>query len=258
MNVENAQSKYRAPALDKGLDILELLAEQPSGMTRGEIVKALDRGPSEIYRMLERLVVRGYVGRSFEGDRYALTMKLFQLGATFPPLRRLVMRAQPYLDVYAQETAQSVHLVSPDLGQAFVVAQATGISPWEFKLRLGAELDLFTTGSGHTLLAFMSDALLEHTLQMRAQNSTPIADDLQNELARIRNLGHRLGPSQQLVGVTDISVPVFMHGQEIVGVLTCPFLPHVANGQRDEDAQKTFCLERLLDMSAKITSSEAP
>ncbi len=29
--------RYRAPALDKGLDILELLAEQKEGLTRAEI-----------------------------------------------------------------------------------------------------------------------------------------------------------------------------------------------------------------------------
>ena len=37
--------KYRAPALDKGLDILELLSDEPKGLTRAEIVKEMDRLP---------------------------------------------------------------------------------------------------------------------------------------------------------------------------------------------------------------------
>ena len=53
--------RYRAPALDKGLDILELLAQQPQGLTRAEIVKEMDRSASEIYRMLERLVARAFL-----------------------------------------------------------------------------------------------------------------------------------------------------------------------------------------------------
>ena len=52
------EDRYRAPALDKGLDILELLASQAHGLTRAEIVKEMDRSASEIYRMLERLVAR--------------------------------------------------------------------------------------------------------------------------------------------------------------------------------------------------------
>ena len=66
MDVEdnNDADRYRAPALDKGLDILELLAEQKDGLTRAEITKLLGRNASEMYRMLERLVARQYVVRS--------------------------------------------------------------------------------------------------------------------------------------------------------------------------------------------------
>ena len=77
--------RYRAPALDKGLDILELLAQQPQGLTRAEIVKEMDRSANEIYRMLERLVARQYVMRSASGDRYALSLKLFALANMHPP-----------------------------------------------------------------------------------------------------------------------------------------------------------------------------
>ena len=35
--------KYRAPALDKGLDILELLATAETGMSQAEIAKAESR-----------------------------------------------------------------------------------------------------------------------------------------------------------------------------------------------------------------------
>src|SRR5512144_2741035 len=102
--------RYRAPALDKGLDILELLSEQPHGLTRGEIVKAMGRSPSEIYRMLERLVARHYVSRSPEGDRYALSLKLFVLAHQHPPLNRLVARALPPMDHFAKAAQQSCHL----------------------------------------------------------------------------------------------------------------------------------------------------
>ena len=60
---ETGTDRYRAPALDKGLDILEILASQPRGLTRAEIVKEMGLGPSQIYRMLERLVARGLLLR---------------------------------------------------------------------------------------------------------------------------------------------------------------------------------------------------
>ena len=83
--------KYRAPALDKGLDILELLAETDEGLSQAEIAKALDRTPNEIYRMLDRLVRRDYVRRT-TGDRYEITLKLFELAHRHSPTRRLVQQ----------------------------------------------------------------------------------------------------------------------------------------------------------------------
>ena len=120
---QEQQDRYRAPALDKGLDILELLADQPEGLTRGEIVKALDRGPSEIYRMLERLVARQYVLRSLAGDRYSLSLKMFDLAHRYPPNHRLVTQALPVMDRYVKEAEQSCHLGVYDRGNVQIVAQ---------------------------------------------------------------------------------------------------------------------------------------
>ncbi|MEK1861854.1 MAG: helix-turn-helix domain-containing protein, partial [Rhizobium leguminosarum] len=88
--------RYRAPALDKGLDILELLAGVDSGLTQAEIAKRLDRSPNEFYRMLDRLVRRGYVTR-LDGDRYSLTLKLFGLAQLHAPVRRLASYATPLM-----------------------------------------------------------------------------------------------------------------------------------------------------------------
>ncbi len=246
MAAKDIDEKYRAPALDKGLDILELLAEQPKGMTRAEIVKSLGRSSSEIYRMLERLVIRGYVNRSLEGDRFALSIKLFELGSTFPPVRRLVDRAQPLMDAFARSSLQSIHLTVPDRGKIFVVAQATSHAAWEFRLRLGAELDLLSTGSGQTLLAFSSPEERAHLLSLADDQA--VSDAIANDLIEIFDAGHRMRPSQQLIGVTDISVPVFTGGDNPVGVLTCPFLPRVdqPNQQIEE------CLAMVLETARKI------
>lgn len=249
MAANDTDDKYRAPALDKGLDILELLAEQPKGMTRSEIVKSLGRSSSEIYRMLERLVIRGYVNRSPEGDRFALSIKLFQLGATFPPVRRIVDRAQPLMDDFARKSLQSIHLAVPDRGKIIIVAQATSQAAWEFRLRLGAELNLLTTGSGQTLLAFSSPKERAKLLSFGAQtgSSGTITDDL-NEILKA---GHRIRPSQQLMGVTDISVPIFAGAGGAVGVLTCPFLPRV--DQRNQQVEE--CLAMILETAQNINAA---
>jgi DNA-binding IclR family transcriptional regulator len=224
----SSDDRYRAPALDKGLDILEFLAGQPSGVTRAEIVKAIGRSAGEIYRMLERLVARDYVSRSAEGDRYVLTTKLFELGSQHPPVRRLAARAQPAMDLFTERTRQSVHLAVPERGAAIVVAQASGPANWEFRLRIGARLDLTTTSSGQTLLAFQDPARRHETLAIwgGGDRAAELAA-LEDALAAIRAAGHRAGASLQLVGVRDLSVPVTGPSGDAIAVLTCPYLQRV-------------------------------
>ncbi len=224
---EGAADRYRAPALDKGLDILEVLADQARGLTRAEIAKELELSPSQIYRMLERLVARGYVGRDEGGDRYALTMKMFQLATRHPPLRRLLAQAQPLMDDFARGARQSCHLVVPARGSGNIVAQASPNGHWEFRARIGGILDLFTTGSGLTLLAFQDPRRAEETLGFWGvtEARTRLAA-VAGHLDEVRRLGARIEPSGHLSGVTDLSVPVLGHRGEAIAALTCAYIGH--------------------------------
>ena len=69
---------YLVPALERGLKILELLAENPGGLLMGEM-GALDLPSASLYRMLVTLTEMGYVVRD-NGDRYHLGRKLLTLG----------------------------------------------------------------------------------------------------------------------------------------------------------------------------------
>src|SRR3569623_1586456 len=121
MAFDEVEEKYRAPALDKGLDILELLASTEDGLSQAEIAKALSRSPNEIYRMLDRLVRRDYIRRT-TSDRYVLTLKLFELAHLTPPIRRLVSHATPVLRRFARDSQQAVHLVIHDRNVLLVAA----------------------------------------------------------------------------------------------------------------------------------------
>lgn len=245
-----AADRYRAPALDKGLDILEVLSSQARGLTRAEIVKELGLSASQIYRMLERLVARGYVCRLDGGDRYALTMKLFLLGTGHPPVRRLTAQAQPMMDDFARELRQSCHLVVPERASGIIVAQASPIDHWEFHARIGAQLDVFTTGSGLTLLAFQQPDRLSQTLgQWGVADAGPRLQAVEAELAKVREQGFRVAPSGQAVGVTDLSVPVRGPTGDAMAVLTCPYIEHPQDARSD---QRNSTLARLVALAESL------
>ena len=220
-----ADDRYRAPALDKGLDILELLARQPQGLTRAEIVKKMDRNASEIYRMLERLVARQYVMRSLPGDRYALSLKLFTLAHMHPPLNRLVTQAMPIMEAFAQKAEQACHMGVYDQGNVLVAAQVNGPGTWSMTLRVGGHVGLVDTASGQVLLAFADASqarqmLAQHTALEGEAPADPEA--LAAALGLIRKQGYFERDSPQSLGVADISCPIFGPDHSALAVLTCP------------------------------------
>lgn len=253
MKLVDENQRYRAPALDKGLDILELLASIENGMSQIEIAKALQRSSNEIYRMLERLVRRGYVLRT-DDDRYELTLKLFELAHARPPIQRLVNQSVPVMRRFARAVDQACHLVIHDRSVLVVAAQCESPSYWGVSIRVGSRISLVNTGSGHVFLAFSSpaerDALLGDNFERDVEQITPA---LAKRLAKVREQGFESMQSLQISGVTNLSVPILGPLGNVLAALTCPYTERLDN----EAAPKPQRVMELLIAAGKEIARKA-
>src|SRR6185369_2085361 len=93
-----AETRYNVPALEKGLDILELLARTSGPLNLTAIATALGRSTGEIYRVLQYLDHSGYIARADDSDTYSLSMKMFHLSHDNPPMRTLTAAAVPIME----------------------------------------------------------------------------------------------------------------------------------------------------------------
>ena len=132
-----ARPAYAAPALTKGLEVLELLAEAQAPMTMTEIGDGLSRSKNEIFRMIVALQERGYIERNPETDAYTLTDRLFRLGLRTPRAQDLMTAAMPEMARIAEDVAQSPHLVVINRSETVVTAAVAGGADMAFTLRLG-------------------------------------------------------------------------------------------------------------------------
>src|SRR5216684_5122756 len=148
-----ASSRYPTPALEKGLDILELFASEPSGLTKSDVARKLGRTISEIFRMLLCLEERGYISQSRDGERYRLTLRLFKLVQEHPPTKRMIAEALPIMQQVAHEISQSCHLGVLEGGNVVIVAQVDSHASSGFYVRTGAVIDLMHAATGHVILA---------------------------------------------------------------------------------------------------------
>ena len=253
MTDSDDNDRYRAPALDKGLDILELLSGIDGGLTQAEIAKRLGRSPNEFYRMLDRLVRRGYVTR-IDGDRFSLTLKLFGLAQLHAPVRRLASYATPLMRELAESTRQANQLAVFDRGAAVVIAQQEAPGYWGISIRVGSHISLFNTGSGHVLLAFRSaeerDMMIseyEGTTEVKAEHT----DDFFARLDQIRARGYEMMPSQQMAGIVNLSAPVLGPDGRAIAALTIPYVT-IINMPSAPDISRTILL--LLDTTKQLSA----
>ena len=248
---DSEDERYRAPALDKGLDILELLAGVDGGLTQAEIAKKLDRSPNEFYRMLDRLVRRGYVTR-LDGDRYSLTLKLFGLAQLHAPVRRLVSYATPLLRELAETSQQANQLVVFDRGSAVVIAQQEAPNYWGISIRVGSHISLFDTGSGHVLLAFRSQEERQMMISEHVRSTDKTAQSVEffTRLDQIRDRGYEMMASMQTAGVFNLSAPVRSSDGKAIAALSIPYIT-VINTPSAPDITRT--IELLLVTTEKLS-----
>lgn len=221
---------YSAPALEKGLDILELLAGASGALNLSQIARRMDRSVGEIFRMLVVLDQRGYV-RMIEGtDDYTITLKLLEQAHRIPEIDRLGRIASTALRKLAADTGQSCHLAVHYEGHAHIVVQEDAPSERFFRVRLGAVAPLIDSCSGHVLLAFATKADRSMMVErIPPGQRSPTRAELDELVARVTAQGHELLPSRQVQGITDIGYPIFGHTGHIAAALVIPFLRFLDN-----------------------------
>jgi DNA-binding IclR family transcriptional regulator len=221
--------RYAVPALDKGLDVIELLARESEGLTLNEIARLLDRTSSELFRMVNALARRGYIGQR-DSDRYSLTLKLFELAHRHKPIKSLTAAAAPLMRELVNRTLQSCHLTVLHAGRVMVVAEIDSPERWAFGLKVGAQVGLTDTASGYVLLAFQDDAgrrsMIASHQEVEGELDVKQAQ-LMKAVRDVARKGYAQIQSRQIRGVTNIAFPVLDTAGHAMAVLNIPYIERI-------------------------------
>jgi len=218
-------TRYNVPALEKGFEILELLAAAPAGLNLTSIAATLGRSTGELYRIIQYLEMREYIERG-PSDTYSLSMRLFHLSHEHPPLRSLVSVAVLVMKQKAAAAGQSCHLGVLSRTNVTIVAQIDSPLPIRYSVRLGAQFPAWETSSGLLLCAMQPEAARRALLQQLGQ----IVDErtmaaLSAKMAEVQALGYEERQSERIPGIINLSFPVRDRNGHVVAVLTTPYMP---------------------------------
>lgn len=221
--MKNKKIKSLAPALDKGLDVIEFLASSGLSHTLSQIAKGLHRSVSEIQRTLTSLASRGYLVRDHLGG-FRLSSKLFSIAHNHPPHRDLLSVALPIMQQFSHHTEQSVHLSAPVGLDLIIVAQTESPTRARITIQNGLVLDPFTTTSGRVYLAFLPEST-----RAALMKSTPLPSNqkkaLTESIEKIQKTKFFSSPSHYYDGVTDMAAPILsLSTQQVQAVLATTWI----------------------------------
>jgi DNA-binding IclR family transcriptional regulator len=214
--------------LERGLDVLELLASRRAALTQAEIARALGRTPAELFRTLTILDRRGYLQRDPASGAYRTTLRLFELGQAHQPAAELVRAAEAPMRALADANDESCHLAILHAGRVLTAAQADGAARVRLSVAVGSAIPPLQSASGRVLLAALDaadrDRLLAVDDDWRALDESG-RSALRRRLATIRRRGYEAARGESVAGVSDLSVPIGPRGIRTQAALAVAALP---------------------------------
>jgi DNA-binding IclR family transcriptional regulator len=212
---------YHAPALEKGLDILEYLATGSVPVSQADLARALGRTASEIFRMLVLLERRGYVCKDTASGRYSLSLRLYAMAHAHNPFEHLLRAARLPMQLLAERANESCHLGVVRGGRLLIAARAEAPTPIRLSIETGAQFEVNSTSSGRLIAALLDEERLAWARLERPSDAD-----------RIRARGWLVEPSHVHEGVENISVPIHVGGE--VAALTIAWIRGRGGSDRTE------------------------
>jgi DNA-binding IclR family transcriptional regulator len=208
---KKSSPSYRVPALEKGLDVLEVLSGVSEPLSLSDISEKTEKTASELFRTLNCLLERGYVAKDDVSGKYQLTLKLFELAHRHSPLEHLLQAAEVPMQALARHLKESCHLSILYNRRLMVLSQALSPSKVRLSLSVGATFSPITTVSGRMLLSALpideANVILEHCENFQEMNEEE-RQQFHERLQLVRDTGISKATDESFIGLQDVAVLV--------------------------------------------------
>lgn len=238
----------------KVFSILQALGEQKN-IGVSELSQRLMMSKATTYRFLQTMKTLGYVTQEEEADRYALTLKLFELGAKSLEYVDLIGLADKEMRFISEQTNEALHLGALDDDSIIYIHKIDSNYSLRMQSRIGRRNPLYSTAIGKVLLAereqdFIRDTLSRVTFVKHTEKTLENTDQLIAELILVKEQHYAQDNQEQEPGLRCIAAPIYdRFGTVIAGISIS--LPTI---RFDEDRLSYYV--GLLHQAGKNVSSQ--
>jgi DNA-binding IclR family transcriptional regulator len=208
------QNKYNIPILVKGMELIELIAQHPDGLTIQEIVNMLGHSKTSIYRIICSLEEMGYLRKDLQKGSFYLTRKMFKIGLATLGTTTIIEHAYDPMRRLRDKLRETVVLGTLMGTKIIILEQVIGSHHFSFILKPGMGVCLHASAPGKAFLANIEewerDEILSKIEMIRYTDRTITnIPDFLLELHRVKICGYGVDRGEELSGVRCIGAPVF-------------------------------------------------
>lgn len=189
-------------------------------LTLRELGERTGLARSTVHRLMIDLTALRWVHR--DGNRYALGLRLLELGELVPAKRRLRSSALPFMQDLFVATGETVHLAVRDGADVVYVDKIHGHTALSLPSRTGGQAPLTCTAVGKALLAHESEDVLQDVLSrpLRRWTSSSLTNPAMvvDQLNNIRRTGLAHERGEATPGGACIATPIMVWGRPVAAL----------------------------------------
>ena len=230
-----AKKASGSQSLERGLDILEMIAGEGADVGVRELARRSSLSPTIVQRLISSLASRGYIEKNSENSRYRLGHRSLALGASGEGAFDYVVAARRELERLAHEHHLNGFVSVLRDGRAIYLLAVQADGPVAIKVNPGSEMPLHSTSAGKVLLASLADSEGRKLLGARKLAAiTPhtITDPaaLMASLAKVRRQGFAVVNEENIPGVLSVGAPIRDRTGGVVAALSVAFPKYLDSG----------------------------
>jgi DNA-binding IclR family transcriptional regulator len=212
-------NSYGAPALLKGIRLLEVLCEATEPLSVAQLSQRLELNKHMLLRLLGTLCDEGWAVQE-DGPVYRISLVPFSHFSQ--PIGRLDMTtaAEEPLDALCEATGETSYMTILDEDRSLGVMLRPSRRPVQVTGRIGSRLLLHCCAPGKVLLAHAEPGLLERLAAqgLERQTEKSICDPaaLRQHLDQVVRRGYATDNEEYLQGMLCLAGPVFDHLGKVV------------------------------------------
>jgi DNA-binding IclR family transcriptional regulator len=195
----------------KALAIVEVLLQAPGPLSAREIGERSGVNRTTAHRLLNTLILHGWVERHAEGG-YLLSVKFLALAHVSTQVRGFFDEIRPALVPLSELSRETVHVGVLDGFDIVHVDKIESLEHVGVSSRIGARGSTHRTGLGKALLAASPDAFvaayIEQGLRRQPPYGVDAADRVWEEVRRTRERGYSIDDEEDSVGVRCLGAAV--------------------------------------------------